>query len=70
MSGLEDRSRAGIALERLGAGADHDLLRAVIDGVGQQLGARARLVQAHARQLRELHHAQDDDDRTDDRRDA
>jgi hypothetical protein len=69
---LEDRPQAGVAAqrrERIGA-ADHDLLRAVIDRVAEQLGARVALVEADLRQPRQVQHAQDDDDHDDDRRDA
>ena len=65
---LEDRAQAGIGAqrgERLGA-ADHHLLGAVVDRVGQQLGTRPALVEADARQPRQVQHTQDDDDHDDD----
>ena len=48
----------------------HDLLRAMENRVGHQLGARAAFLQAHPRQIGEVQEAQEDDDRADDRRDA
>ena len=69
---LENRTQSRIrpqCRKRFGAADDH-LLRAVIDRVGEQLGARAALVEADAREAREVQHAEHHDDRDDDRRDA
>ena len=66
-----DRSPGSVAqrLVRIGAVGDH-FAGAMEDGVGEQLGARAALVEADLRQPRQVQHAQHDDDRADDRRDA
>jgi hypothetical protein len=39
-------------------------------GIREQLGARATLVQTHLGKTRQMHETQDDDDQTDDGRDA
>src|SRR5207248_10420748 len=53
----------------VGVGVDH-AARAMIDGVRDQLRARAAFLKADPRQAREVQEAQENDDRTDDRRDA
>ena len=53
----------------VGVGAHH-FLCAMKDGVRDQLRARAAVLEADARQTREVQKAQEDDDRADDRRDA
>ena len=69
---FENRSQSGVgAQRRQRIGAAHlQLLRALIDRVGHQLGARAALVEADARQLRQVQHAQDDDHHADQGGDA
>ena len=61
---LEDRAQSGIGRAAPGMGshavADH-LTRTMVNGVGQQFGARTALVEADLRQPRQVHQAQHDD---------
>ena len=69
---LEHRPHPGAAAQPfvgIAALADH-LERALVDRVGDEFGARSALVEADEHEPRQMHHAQDDDDRPDDRRDA
>ena len=48
----------------------HDLARALVDGVGEQVAARLALLEADARERRQVEAAQHDDREADDRGDA
>ena len=69
---FEDRAEAWIVPQRtVGIAADgHDLACAVVDGLRQELGARAALLHADPREPRDGDQAQCHDDRADDRGDA
>ena len=64
--------RPGIAVQRLIGidPLDDDFAGAMEDGVRQQLRPRLAFVQADASEASQVHQAQHDDDRADDRRDA
>ena len=70
--GLKNRPQSRIRtkrLVRLDALGD-DVSRAMQDGVGEKLGTSTALFEPHLRKRRQMHEAQDHDDRHDDRRDA
>jgi hypothetical protein len=71
---LQNRPQPGVGAQRLVLAAgrlrrDH-VPRPIVDGVGQQLGARAALLQADTREVAQKEQAQENDDRADDRRHA
>ena len=49
---------------------DHDLARTLINRICEEFGATVTLVKAHLGETRQVHQAQHDDDRANDRRHA